>query len=405
MTENVTVKSEKKPWHYLLRGAASFIALFLLKSLTTKKLTASLNSGIPSQLFYGFAFLGIILIYNSLVHTLTFYDKDSFLKFKKRGIKGLKNVSLGKEVGVILKSLDFWLETLPVVILSVVFAIFGGFYETVFTVFPEGKAPEFAHRLFPLASIPLLLFLTSLFCRYEIHRYWADLYKKGEENKVDSKVKFLLKLCIVFAMYPLVYPYAPIILYVIITFFGMVGALISILSVLGFIASVTGVIFLSVWLKRRKVAKIKKKFLKQVTMIAEEKGESLTVYTKEERAVRGYDFTLTSDGKAYDCKIITSLLSTTPLYFTPSDAYFLYKIGTKEHHTSLEKHFEYAFASDSKKLMILIKFPRKVFVSEFGATRKLFSGDRIWNYIIFDPKSFLGAQDRECLHRSNEENR
>lgn len=398
-------KSEKKPWQYFLRGAASFIALFLLKSLTTRRLTASLSGEIPSQLFFAFAFLGIILIYNSLVHTLTFYDKDSFLRFKKRGIKGLKNVSFKEEVGVIVRSLDFWLETIPVVILSVIFAVFGGFYEIVFVIFPLNKAPLWSYRLLPLASIPLLLFFTSLLCRYEIHRYWADLYKKGEENRVDSKVKFSFKLVIVFAMYPLVYPYAPYILFVIITFFGVVGALVSILSVLGFIAAVTGLVFGVIGLKKSKVKRLKKSLLRDVNRIAEEKGEAITVYTKEERAVRGFDFTLTSGGKTYDCKIVTSLLSTTPLFFTASDAYFLYRVGTKEHHTSLEKHFEYSFQSDNKKLIVLIKFPRKVYASEFGATRKLFSGDKIWNYIIYDRRSFIGSQDRECLYRSNEENR
>ncbi len=395
--------SEKKIWYYPLRGVVSFTVLFILKSLTTMRLSAFIDGEIPSQFFYAFALLGIILIYNSLVHTLTFYDTDSFKTFKSRGVK---RVSFGEEMGIILRSKEFWLETIPAVILAVLCSLIGGFYEAVYTVFFTDKVPEWAFKLLPVASVPLLLFLTSLFCRYEIHRYWAELSRKGEENRVENKAKFAIKLGVILAMYPLVFPYAPYVLFLIISFFGIVGALVSVLSVLGFIAAVVGIVLGIIGLKEWKVHKLRKRFLKEITALASKKGDELKIFTKEERAVRGYDFTLTSGDKDYAVKIITAMTRITPLYFTSSsDAYFLHRIGTKEHHTSIEKHFEYSFASEGQRLIVLIKFPRRLFASEFGATRKLFSGDKIWNYIIFDQSSFLGAMDRECLYRSNEENR
>ena len=395
-------KPEKKNWQYALRGCGAFLLLFLLKSLTTPRLASFVTNDIPNQLFYGFATLGIILIYNSLIHTFTFYDSDSFAVFKKRKVE---EVRFTEELGVIIRSKEFWLETLPAVALSVLFSLFGGFYETVYTVFFIGSAPEWAFRALPLVSIPLLLFLVSLLCRYEIHRYWFELIHKGEENRIDNKAKFLLKMVVILAMYPILYPYAPYVIFLVVSFFGIVGALISVLSVLGFVAAVAGVILGILGLMKWKTHRLRKAFLRSLTATAEAKGESLEIYTKEQRAVRGYDLTLTSGGKSYAVRIINCLNRYTPLFFTASDAYFLHRIGTKEHHTSIEKHFEYSFATDDKKLIVLIKFPRKLFASECGATRKLFSGDKIWNYIIFDQRSFLGAQDRECLHRSNEENR
>lgn len=396
-------KNSEKIWYYPLRGALAFIALFLLKSLTTRKLEGFIDRSIPSQFFYAFGVLGIILIYNSIIHTLTFYDKDSFEKFKKRGVR---EVSFGEELGIVIRSREFLMETIPAVILSVVFAFFGGFYETVYTVFFIGKVPLWAFKVIPTATMPIIVFLVSLFCRYEIHRYWAELCKKGEENRVESKTKFALKIVTVLAMYPLVFPYSPYILFLLITFFGAVGALISLLSVLGFIIAVAGLIFGIIGLQKWKVHRLRSRFIKEVISLAAEKVESVTVYSKEQRAVRGYDLTLTSGGKAYSCKIVTATASYVPLYFTASDAYFLHRLGTKEHHTSLEKHFEYSFTvEEGQKLIVIMKFPKRLFVSEFGATRKLFSGDRIWSYIVFDSRSFLGAMDRECLYRSNDENR
>lgn len=396
-------KPEKKFWQYPLRGAGSFIILFILKSLTTPRLASFISNDIPNQLFYGFATLGILLIYNSIVHTFTFYDIDAFDEFKKRRVE---RISLGKELSVILKTQKFWLETLPVVALAVLFSLFGGFYETVYTVFFIGSAPDWAFRLLPLSSMPILLFAISLFCRYEIHRYWYELIKKGEECRVESKVKFALKLLLVFLMYPILFPYAPYVIFLVISFFGVVGALVSVLSVLGFIAAAAGIVFGIIGLMKWKIHRVKKKFFRSVSQVAKERGEELRIFTKEERAVRGYDFELTSAGKTYAVRVIECLSTLTPLYFTSEeDAFFLHRLGTKEHHASIEKHFNYSFTGGDKKLILLIRFPRRLFVSEYGATRKLFPGDKIWNYIIFNASSFLGAQDRECLYRSNEENR
>ena len=394
---------EKKNWQYPLRGVGSFAILFLLKSLTTPRLASFITDTIPSQLFYAFATLGIILIYNSVVHSFTFYDYDSFAVFKKRKLERLR---FTEELGVILRSKEFWLETLPVIAFSLLFSLFGGFYETVYTIFFVGRAPSWAFSVIPLVSIPILLFAVSLLCRYEIHRYWLELIRKGEENRVESKVKFIFKMALVFTMYPLVFPYTPYVLFLMLTFFGVVGALVSVLSVLGFIAAAVGLILGIIGLLKWKNHRLRKRFLHSVKAAAEQKGETLDILTKEQSKVRGYDFTLTSRDKTYSVKIIAPLSGLTPLYFTSSeDAYFLHRIGTKEHHTSLENHFSYSFVAEGQRLIVFLKFPNRIFATEYGATRRLFSGDRIWNYIIFNTKSFLGAQDRECLYRSNEENR
>jgi len=402
MEENI-VKPEKKLWQYLLRGAIAFFATFLVKSLTTPRFASFDTSVIPSQVFFAFALLGVILIFNSMIHTLTLYDADCFEKFKKRKVE---KVTFFKELGNILHSPEFWLETAPALALALLFSFFGGFYEVVYAIFPLGKAPAWSYRLLPVVVITPLFFLVSLICRYEIHRYWVELIKKNDNERVKSKAKFALKLAVIFLMYPLVFPYTPYVAFVIITFFGLVGALVSVLSILGFIAAAVGLVFLIIWLMKRKNRKLRKKFFKDMRLYAERAGFELVEFDKEQAEVRSYDFYLKKDSKVYSCRVIKALSGATPLYFTSSsDAYFLHRLGTKSHHTSIEKHFEYSFVADGQKLLLLIKFPKRTYVSSDGATKKLFPGDKIWNYILFDTRSFLGALDRDCLGRSNDENR
>ncbi len=395
--------TEKPLWFYPLRGAVCFFVMLLIKSFTTRRLLSFVSSGdrIPSQLFFGFALLGIILIYNSLVHTSSLYDRDDFERFKKRGVE---RVFFFDELRIILCSKEFLLETVPTVMLSVLFSLLGVFNEAVYTVFFIGKAPEWAVTLLPLVSIPILLFLTSLLCRYEMHRYFAELVKRGEEKFKRSKTRLVFKIVIIFLLYPLVFPYSPYVLFLIISFFGLVGTLVSILSVLGFVAVISALVLGIYGILKWKSHRIRKTFFAKLSVIAEKRGDTLTLYTAEERRVRGFDFTLSSAGKSYGCKVVIALRKGVPLYFTPGDAYFLHRIGTKEHHTSLQRHFNYSFNHDGHKLLIIIHFPKRMFVSEGRAARRLYSGDKIWNYIVYDTKDYLGALERECLYRSNDDN-
>ena len=399
-------ESEEKrtgQWKYrLLIGVLSFFVLFIVKSITSVRLAAFDGGELPSQFFFGWAVLGILLIYNSIVNTTAFYDRDAFCRFKARKVL---RVRLRCELPVILKSSDFWIETLPVLMLTALFCSFGGFYEVGYVIFEVGKAPLWSTRALALIFVPLL-FSVSLFCRYEVHRYYAVLIKRGEEYRVDSKPRLVGKVFLVLLMYPLLFPYAPMVLFLILTFVGIVGALISVMTLIGFILAVVAAVFGIIGLLKLKTYIMKKKFLGAVKELADKRREVFELFDKEKRESEGYDFRLSSGGQIFSVKIITSINRLTPLYFTSErEAFFLYRLGTKEHHTELQKHFEYYFEGEGQRIIVPIKFPKKLFAAEFGATRKLFSGDRIWKYIVFNTSSFLGQQDRECLYRANQDNR
>ena len=393
--------ARKKPfWQYPLRSLAIFFVLFIIKNIITQRITTMIEPALPSQLFYLFAVLGMVLTLNSLLYTFRLYDKDAFCDFSKRS---LPSVRFSTEIPLILKSAEFWLTTAPILIFTVAFAFLGGFVEVALVFLPQSSpfVPSLA-LLLSLTALPPVFFFTSLLCEYEVRRYRFELIEKREIEKHRSLVKFILKLILICFSYPLIFPYAPYLLFMLISFFSLVGTLISILSVLGFIATVAGIALL-IWLSwKNKVRLLKKRFIKNLTAVAVENGYELEFLQKEEAYERGYDFSLKREGATYSCKFIYCLNSFIHLHFnSKNDAHFLYRLGTKSHHTSLEKHFTYSFDGEGTKLIVLIKFPRRVFVSEHRAVKQLFSGDKIWDYILYNTKDFLGSADRKCLYRDN----
>lgn len=400
MDENSRVKKSKHYWHYLLRSVAIFFMAFFIKNAITTRITTMIEPNIPSQFFYAFAVLGMLLALNSLFSTFTLYDRAAADEFAKRKPDSIR---FGSEIKLILKTPAFWLSTLPVLIFTIIFAFFGGFSETALLFLPASSAavPSLALILSVCVLVPIF-FLISLFSEYETRRYRLELMEKREIGKHESLVKFILKLLVVCIMYPLVFPYAPYLLFMLVSFFALVGALISILSVLGFIAAVAALIFL-IWLSwKLKVGRLKKRFIRDLTRVADENGYELTLYSNEEVLELGYDFSLKRENTAYSCKFIYSLNSFVPLYFNSrNDAHFLYRLGTKSQHTDIEKHFTYSFDSEDTKLIVLIKFPRKMYVSEHRAVKRLYSGDKIWDYILYNTQDFLGSADRKCLYRDN----
>ena len=400
MEENNRVKKGKPYWHYLLRSVAIFFIAFIIKNIITGRITTMVEPNIPSQFFYAFAVLGMLLALNSLFSTFSLYDRAAEEEFKRRNPTSIRFRS---EIKLILKTPEFWLNTLPVLIFTVIFSFFGGFLETALVILPRTSAavPTLALLLSLCVLVPIFFFI-SLFSEYEIRRYRLELIARRETGKHASVVKFVLKLLVICVMYPLVFPYAPYLLFMLISFFALVGALVSILSVIGFIAAVAALIAL-IWLSwKLKVGRLKKRFIRDLTRVADENGYELTLFSKEECEELGYDFSLKRESSAYSCKFIYSLNSFVPLYFnSKNDAHFLYRLGTKSQHTSLEKHFTYSFDSEDTKLIVLIKFPRRMYVSEHRAVKRLYSGDKIWDYILYNTKDFLGSADRKCLYRDN----
>lgn len=395
----------KRFWLYPLRGLAIFVIFFLIKLITSASIYSIANDNtlylteFPSQLVYIFAAVADLLILNSVIQLFTVYDRPSFGRFES---EQLSEVRFFTEAPKILRSYEFISETAVILALTAICSVSGLFYEAVRCYFGDLPVPTAAARLLPIATLLPLFFLISLLCRYEVRRYWHSLIMARETEKLDSRARLIGRAVLIALLYPLAFPYIPYLVFMLITVFAVFAQLAKILTVIGLILAIALVILSFIGISRLRCRGLRKKFISELTKVAEKEGRSLEILEKRSAEVRGYDLVFTDGEQSYSIRIIRAPRRGVPLYFTScSDAHFLHRIGTKNHHLSLERHFDYGFEADGIKILLIIKFPKRIFVSSDGATHKIFGGDKIWDYIVYDTRSFLGSADRGCLDRFN----
>jgi hypothetical protein len=61
----------------------------------------------------------------------------------------------------------------------------------------------------------------------------------------------------------------------------------------------------------------------------------------------------------------------------------------------------YTFDADGQRSVILPKITNYIFAKEDGHVRRIYEGDGFWRYTIYNPASFLGNLERECIGRGN----
>jgi hypothetical protein len=151
----------------------------------------------------------------------------------------------------------------------------------------------------------------------------------------------------------------------------------------------------------------RKKFIKALLATVAQKGHTVSEITNPYlsflKSAKRCGFVLEADGKRYDCVIISTLHRTTPLIFTsPTDAYFRHRIGSKNHHFTVNHNIEFYPNGEGKQLVIVNPMPKnRVFIEDGPLETQVISGDKLWSFVLYDATSFLSAIDRDCLGREN----
>ena len=246
------------------------------------------------------------------------------------------------------------------------------------------------------------LILISLFQRYEIHRYWRDLKRIGDTDKLRSPLRMGIHLSALL-LYPLVYPYALLPVYIVLTFAGIASVFLEAYGLAGLITALILIALFSFIIPRYKRRRAKDKFLKKLATVAVESGYILENITATDLdGHRRPQFSLEKDGKVFYFRFFDTLRRGTPLYFTSDhEGYFLHRLGTKKHHVSLSHRFEYGFdiTTPGDKLLVIIRYPKRVYAQSDNATRPLVGGDKLWDYTVFEPETLIAHVDRKCLGR------
>ena len=394
--------------YYPLRAVTMALFILLIRQMTNGRFTAmmndpSMNSSIPRPVFALFAILCTALITSSVVNLFSVYDKGVMFDYldKKR-----QEVSFPRETREILTDKLFYLETIPHIAITVLFVFLDLYGEFTYILSFAGiiKKGFIGYTVVALICA-IIVFSAELFTRYEARRYWHHLKNNKSIDKLSKKTTMVFKAALVIAVYPIAAPYLPYLVFMLFTLVGLVVTIANILTTFGLILTIILMIAAIKIYSAIRYRSKKARIIHDVTVLAKKEGYEYLLFEGERRDVEGCDILLTKGEDRYSIRIARTRGHRTPMYFTERDAYFLYKIGTKNHFRSIESHFDYTFDAEGERIILLPDVPRYLFVKEREMQKKLFPGDRIWGYIIYEPKSLLGNLDRDCLGRANNDRR
>lgn len=401
-------KRLNKYLYYPLRALTMALFILLIRRITNRRIInlladPEISSQIPEAVLVVFSVLCTVLITNSVINLFTVYDKGAMFDYldKKR-----QEVSFPREIKEILSDRFFYIETVPhmaITVLLVCLDLYGEF--TYLLSFAGIKAGSFIGYATASLLCALIVFSSELLTRYEARRYWHHLKNNKGLDKLESKPLLIFKAVLILAVYPFAAPYLPYIVFMLFTLVGLVVTIANILTTFGLILAVALTVVLVKLFGELRYKSRKKRIIRDVTALAAEKGYEYRINEGQRRDEDGCDILLIREDERYSIRIVKPRSRRLPLYFTERDAYFLYKIGTKNHYRSLESHFDYTFDAEGEKIILLPEIPKYLFVKEGETQKKLFAGDRIWKYIIYEPKSLLGNLSRDCLGRANNDRR
>ena len=357
-------------------------------------------AGLPNFAIYLTISIGDLFILNSLVKTFAYYDKEAreiFLADSPR------EVFFGESVASIFKSRIFWIEAAVTVGLVSLIALIGGFpcFGRIF--FEDGR---WDGGWFPAAILAPCTFILLLLAKYEARRYWVALSLIGEvEKKLDSPLRFIGRIAVIVILYPVIFPFSPLIAYVAWNFVAVIIQVTNAFSLIGTILGILVLTTLVYIISFASASSKRKKFLKRVSEICAENGYEVALPRHPSLAIlrtRALSFKLTAEGKDYDCTLLPTLHKRTPFVInSATGGYFRHRIGTKSHHYTINHNIDFYPSSEGERIVILSPTPKYILISEGKYENKLTSGDRVWNFVIYSEESFASALDRKCLGRAN----
>ena len=389
---------------YPLRGFVTalvpwFSHLFVFRHM--RNLSEDLNlMGFDSAFFLVFSLFILALIYNSFSLYFATYDRTEMDRFFEED--GGETHSFFAERKYALTKLSFWLELIFALLFTAALIFLGGFGDIDYFVFmlPLSRGGARAIGFLILAAF---LFVLTLDRRCEARKYWQQLCERGDLSRLESKARMVIRGLAIMFLYPLATPVLPMLLYFAINVLTILWGMAEALSLVGFIFAIAALIAAIYFLKRFRFFCISRRIEKKIAFAAEDFGYKIHFYLKGERKLYNCNGYVEKGEKRAYFKIMATPSLFTPLYFMENGAYYLYKFGTKNHFRSIERHVNHTFDAPGQKCILLPKITNYIFAKEGGSVRRVYEGDTFWSYIIYNPASFLGNLERDCIGRSNAE--
>lgn len=379
------------------------VALKLIVSLSVWRTYAvsSMFGEFENFAIYIVSFVCSLFVYNSVIGiSMTFdvFARDEVMTrtYDKTGnLPPLKDVFFYK---------SFLLETATIVFVIFFSSLLGATPE-IFGMFylGEGRAPHESGILPALIILPIISFI-CFFARFEAVRYWKYLYRTAKLDVIESKLTLISRVAFITILYPLVLPYIPIVFFVVGAVVGIIGSIAVSVTIPVFVVAVILLFCALWWLKIFFAVKKRKKFFTKMKASAAKMGFTVTDIKNPLLSFiakkRKCTFSLVRGKEIYDCLVIGNPRYRVPVCFTSeSRGHYRHRLGTPKHNITFETKFDYSLESDNKKLLIIAPTPKHAFICEEGKEKRLFTADKLWDFVVYESDGFIGSLERDCLGR------
>lgn len=341
-----------------------------------------------------------LFIFSSLVIALNSHDQYAMGYFLAR-VKSGGTISCVK---FILTLPEFYLEVICITAVS--FLLPTSFlYGFVAKTFFYGLEPEaFPSKLYTLLIILPLMFVLDFAARIVVAKNWCQNKRSERANPASEKkgnipptCKRVITVALVYCAASMVIPWF---LPFLITVWNIGGGAGFLWILLCIVIAILGVIIAcyvrAVLVRRKFIGKLKQYCRANALSLSEIRNPYRSIFVLQD----GFDFRIEKSGTKYDCKLIAGVFPGSPMIFSDK--------GNGLHQNTVRlfraevfhflTKFDYAYASEGRKILIVSPTPRTIYVSVHDSPPRLAdTGEKVGEYTIYNSTGFLGALDRNCL--------
>ncbi len=396
-----------RPFYFsLLKGLSVAVFALILKTVVSfsawqRYAAGSAFGDLENYSIFIICFISSIFVYNSVIGVSMTYDvflRDELMEntYDSKGELPSFRKIFGYKTFITETAIITFILTLAA-FLGASGEIFGMFYTG------EGRSP-YSSGIYPaLVTFPIVLFL-CFFARFEAVRYWKTLYRTSNLEIIESKTRLIIRVAFIVIAYPIVLPFMPLIAFALVTVASAIAAIAIEMTVPVFILTVILIILALWWLKVLFAIRRRKRFLEKMKdaaakmkfTVTEIKNAKISLITTKRKCT----FSLIREKERYDCLVIGNPRYCVPVCFiSESRGYFRHRIGTPKHNITLESKFDYSLDTENKKILIISPTPKHAFIVEDGKEKRLFTADKLWDFVIYESDGFVGALERDCLGR------
>ena len=404
--DNENPRFERPLYFSILKGLGIGVATVVLKLVVSLSVwqnyaVSSMFGEFENFAIYIVSFVCSLFVYNSVIGiSMTFdvFARDEVMTrtYDRTGaIPSFKDIFLYK---------SFLAETATTVLVLFIASLCGSTPE-IFGMFHlgEGRSPYEAGIFPALVTLPIILFL-CFFARFEAVRYWKYLYRTANLELIESKLKLAFRIAFIVILYPIALPYIPIIFFVVWAIIGLIGSIAVSMTIPVFCITVLLILFALWCLKILLAIRKRNKFFNKMKESAAKMGFTVTPIKNTCSSLitrkRKCTFSLIRGKEIYDCLVIGHPRYRVPVCFTSeTKGHYRHRIGTPKHNITFETKFDYSLDSQNKKLLIIAPTPKHAYICDGGKEKRLFTADKLWDFVVYESDGFIGSLERDCLGR------